>query len=469
MSINRRIFLKRTGAGLALGSLLPAYSFAKTGGKAEEKPKYSTLKFDVAVVGAGPAGIPAAIAAARNGAKVVLIEEDLAPGGTPVDMYVTFMCGGPRVGLFKKLVQTLNQRFSVGGILSETFGEAGSDGKNHWWMPASFQQVYHEMILAEPNITLMCGVPVVDAIVAEKGNRNQVKGIRIFRNGGFQHIEAAITVDASGNGIVAATAGCKILYGSEAKSDFNESFGLDVSDGKVQPVTQMYISQRVRKDAVFPIDKFGSGVLEDNHRQWAQEQPREEFYARNTGVFLQWGASVYCSDTTDPVRVAEAQQKVMNNQKKNIQVIQEAGFAVHLAPKIGVRESRRVQGEAVITVDDLFKGVKPDDKIADAHYAIDAWGWNIPYEVKTSVKPYGIPYRALIPLNMEGLLTAGRIISGTRLANSSYRVQPICSNIGEAAGTAAAMAALNQTAVRNIDVRELQKNLESYGLFDAYK
>ena len=89
--------------------------------------------------------------------------------------------------------------------------------------------------------------------------------------------------------------------------------------------------------------------------------------------------------------------------------------------------------------------------------------------MKRKVKPYGIPYRALVPLNTEGLLTAGRIISGTRLAHSSYRVQPICSSIGEAAGTAAAMASLNKTSVRNIDVRKLQSELEGYGLFDASK
>ena len=67
---------------------------------------------------------------------------------------------------------------------------------------------------------------------------------------------------------------------------------------------------------------------------------------------------------------------------------------------------------------------------------------NVDPKIKNSVGPYGIPYRSLIPVNTEGLLTAGRIISGTRLAMSSYRVQPICATIGEAAGTAAAMAAL---------------------------
>lgn len=110
-----------------------------------------------------------------------------------------------------------------------------------------------------------------------------------------------------------------------------------------------------------------------------------------------------------------------------------------------------------------------DDKIADAWYSLDPWGMNVDPKIKNSVGPYGIPYRSLIPVNTEGLLTAGRIISGTRLAMSSYRVQPICATIGEAAGTAAAMAALQKTSVRNLDVRRLQNRLDEKGLFDWYR
>ena len=467
---SRRNFIRQLGAGLACAAIAPELAIA-SGRQAPEMPKgkYQSLDYDVIVAGAGPGGIAAAIAAARNGARVALLEEDMTPGGAPVDMYVTFMCGGPRVGIFRQLVQTLNREFPVGGISCDTFGPAGSDGKNHWWMPSSFAIVYRRMIEAQPNIDLMCGAAVFDTIVKSKGNRNLVCGVRIIRNGQFQEIKAPVTIDATGSGIVAASAGCKVLYGSEAKSDFNESYGLEVSDGKVQPCTQMYISQRVRKDAVFPIERFGSGVLEDNNRRWAQEQDREEFYRNNTGIFLHWGVSSECEDTTDSVAVARTQMKVQKSMERYVKILADAGFVMHLAPKIGIRESRRIQGEYVLTVDDLFNGFQPDDKIADANYPIDAWGWKIPTEVNKRVRPYGIPSRSLIPLGTEGLLTAGRIISGTRLANSSYRVQPICSSVGEAAGTAAAMASLNNTGVRDIDVKKLISNLDGYGLFDAYK
>ena len=469
MATSRRSFIKRLGAGVACAAIAPELIAAEGGKKKAPVGRYPRLDYDVIVAGAGPGGIASAVAAARNGARVLLIEEDMTPGGAPVDMYVTFMCGGPRVGLFRQLVQTLNNEFPVGGIPCDTFGKSGSDGKNHWWMPSSFAIAYRRLIESQPGIDLMCGAPVFDAMVKDKGNRNQVYGVRVIRNGCLQEITAPVTIDATGSGIVAATAGCSIMYGSEAKSDFNESYGLEVSDGKVQPCTQMYISQRVRKDAVFPIERFGSGVLEDNNRRWAQEQDREEFYRNNTGIFLHWGVSSECRDTTDPVEVAKIQMKVQKSMERYVKILADAGFVMHMAPKIGIRESRRVRGEYVLTVDDLFGGVHPDDKIADANYPIDAWGWKIPAEIKRKVRPYGIPYRSLIPVGTEGLLLAGRIISGTRLANSSYRVQPICSSVGEAAGTAAAMASLAHTGIRDIDVDKLRSNLDGYGLFDAYK
>lgn len=466
-ALDRRSFIKGVSSGILASALTPGMNLMAATSSVERGKSssfYPALNFDVIVVGAGPGGIPAAIRAAQAGARVALVEEDLAVGGAPVDMYVTTLFGQPSVGMSKALEQELLRDHGLYNY------ESGTKPKGwRFFLPSAYVRLLSRNIRREKNITLLSGTPVIGTIVVDKGNRNRVTGVRIYRNGHIQELYAPVTIDATGTGLVAATAGCQVMYGSEAKSDFGESYGLEVSDGKVQPCTQMYISQRVRNDARFPIDSFKSGVLENDHRRWAQEQTREEFYRNNTGIFLHWGVSVFCKDTTDPVQVAEAQAKALTGQSKMMQDLQDAGFCVHLAPKIGIRECRRIKGETVITVDDLFNGTQPDDKIADARYAIDAWGWNIPEEVKRKVKPYGIPYRALVPLNTEGLLTAGRIISGTRLAHSSYRVQPICSSIGEAAGTAAAMASLNKTSVRNIDIRKLQSELDGYGLFDASK
>ena len=116
MEINRRDFITKVSAIAAL-SVLPSSFVAAMGNEKVEKakPKYPTLKCDVVVVGAGPGGVPAAIAAARQGAKVILLEEDNMPGGAPVDMYVPFICGGPRVGVFQEMIQVLNAKHTIGG------------------------------------------------------------------------------------------------------------------------------------------------------------------------------------------------------------------------------------------------------------------------------------------------------------------------------------------------------------------
>lgn len=205
--------------------------------------------------------------------------------------------------------------------------------------------------------------------------------------------------------------------------------------------------------------------MEAGERDWLRKEFLEDIHRRDKGAYLFWGTTVPVRNTCDPVEVAAGQLKGLSKLEHNIRVINEAGFSVTLAPKIGIREARRIVGDYVLTAEDIIHGVMPEDKVADAHYSLDAWGMKIPEE-KKHTPPYGIPYRCLTPKDTEGLLTAGRIISGTKIAHSSFRVQPICALIGEAAGTAAAMSAMQHLRTREIDIRELQSRLASRGLFD---
>ncbi|WP_418983201.1 FAD-dependent oxidoreductase [Alistipes sp.] len=466
MAIDRREFLKLAGMGLAFGALSPALTRAAEAAAAREPlPALPPLDFDVAVVGAGPGGIPAAIAAAREGARVVLIEEDMSPGGAPVDMFVPFVCGGPRLGVFRELINLLNDRYDLSGKPDPDFNNS-YNGKNNWWHPTSFQQAVVELIDAQPNLTLMCGVPVIEAIARRRRGRTFVSGVRALRNGALQEIRARVTVDATGTGLVAASAGCAYLYGNESMEDFHESVGMAVGDGKVQPCTWMFLAQKIRPDARFPLDQLrGSSGMEYGERDWLRKENLAEIHRRDKGAYLFWGTTIPVRNTCDPVEVAAGQLRGLAKLEHNIRVISQAGFSVTLAPKMGIREARRIVGDYVLTADDIIGGVMPRDKIADAHYSLDAWGMHIP-EQKKHTPPYGIPYRCLTPRNTEGLLTAGRIISGTKIAHSSYRVQPICALIGEAAGTAAALCAARNQTTRGIDVGELQQRLAARGLFD---
>ena len=473
MVFDRRKFLKTLGAGAVLSAVPQPVLFAAESRDtsrtvSRRKSDLPDLECDVIVAGAGPSGIPAAIAAARLGASVILVEEDMTIGGATTDMFVTYMCGAPRTGIYLDVVKELNRNHPVDGTPSTTMGDYAWDNRNHWWMPSAYLQVWNSLVAKYSNIRALCGAPVVDTIVRDAGNRNVVKGVLVNRGGLSQRILAPVTIDATGNGIVSVKAGCSFYYGSDSKSDFNESIGMDKSDGKVQPCTQMYISQRVRKDARFPLELFRTGVLDDDDRLWASQQDEAYLEKKDTGAYLHWGATVDCPDTTDPVAVADAQRTALEKLRPNLEALHDAGFSTYIAPKIGVRESRRIKGEYVLTVDDILQGRMPDDLVADAWYSLDPWGIKLDEKLRNSVGPYGIPYRSLIPYGTEGLLTAGRIISGTRLAMSSYRVQPICGTIGEAAGTAAALVAGHGTKVRDIDVREIQKTLDGYGIFDWY-
>lgn len=470
--MQRRDFLK--GAGLVAGATIvdPSILMAKvdknTGAPASEVYGRKVLdpeKYDVIVVGAGPGGIPAALRAAQNGARVALVEDDNFIGGGPVDMYVCTLFGGPNVGLAKQLGDTLEERASLYNY------DSGTQPRGwRFYLPSSFIQVNTERVLAEKNITLITGTPVIGVHVKEEGVRNRVTGVRIFRGGALQDLMAAVTIDATGTGVVAAMAGCTCMYGSEARSEYNESYGFDEASNQVQKCTMMFISERIKKDAIFPAGFRGSAA-EDGY-VGANRLTAEELQRRATGIFFHWGQTVEVSDTRDPVAIAEAHRWCVNEYKERFKQLHEAGFAVHFAPKLGVREVRRVKGEYVMTCDDIINGNFPDDTIAHGAYSIDCWGYKWPrvdgHEVKPKVKPYGVPYRSLIPLGYEGILTAGRVISGTRMAHSSYRVQRICSNIGEGAGVAAAMAAKAKANLRDIDVEKLVATLGSYGVFDKY-
>ncbi len=430
-----------------------------------------SLKTDVLVVGAGSGGWPAALAAARAGAKVILIEDDPVPGGQPVDMYVSCPCGGPRVGIYRDMLNRLNKNHNISLNPEVISGETDS-----WYMPTAYVQVIMEMLGEQKdNLQLICGARAVGVLVSE-GSRNRVRGVEIERlNGQRQVIEASVTIDGSGTGIIAAMGGFETMYGREARSDYNEPFGPELSDDKVQHCTLMFITQKIGQGPMMDFTKVRWFPKEPGYG-WLKKKPDEKSIKkgldlesaakRNAGIYLHWGSKVVCKDTRDPVCLVEAQMQAYQDIQDDMKIYAANGYAVWLAPKLGVREVRRVKGEHVITVNDLKSGKMPDDMVAVSSYGIDAWGEKLD-KTQTKLPTYGIPYRSLIPKNSEGLLVACKSISGTHLAASSYRIQPVLGSIGEAAGIAAATAALKNTGVRDIPMGAFQQQLRAAGLFDG--
>jgi hypothetical protein len=421
------------------------------------------LQADVLVVGAGPSGIPAAVAAARAGAKVILAEEDALPGGAPVDMYVSMVCGGPRKGIYGELLAYLNERHTLDGEPVRPFNN-GEDGRNHWYAPYSYAETALRFIRREPGLTLLTGARVTGILREASGSGTRVNGVTVEQKYGAGPLVicAKATVDATGTGLLGEMAGCDVRYGADGKADFGEEFAPEQRDTGVMPCTLMYITQRLNPGPMPDLKALDpAGFVEDKLDRWASAA-YDRALRMKKDIYLHWGATVECEDTRNPVLLGNAYVKGLERIGRNAEVWSRCGFTVHIAPKIGVRECRRVMGDYVLTARDMLEGRFEPDTVATSYYGFDLWGRGKEKinAMNLEFKPYGIPSRALTPKNTDGLLIAGKAISGSRIAGSSYRVQPVVAAIGQAAGTAAALAVRGGVRTRDISVTELQKRLD---------
>ncbi|MDR1789400.1 MAG: FAD-dependent oxidoreductase, partial [Opitutaceae bacterium] len=469
-SANRRVFLKQA-ALLAAGSLAAASASAQTEAKPKRKsarrdaadPVAVRLEADVVIVGAGPGGIPAALAAARNGARVILLEQDQSVGGAPVNMFVPFLCGGPKVGVFREAVLKLNERFDL------TASPAANPPPNEvWYHPSHFNLVLSELLRAEKNITLLTGAAVDTVLVNDSGPRKKVLGVEAVRPGGSRvRALGKIVVDATGTGLVGELAGAEILWGRESRERFGELKAPAAADNShfIMPCTLMFISQRVRGNALLDLSKIKRGSPHESRLGWVRftneyrrleaelaaagdagrraaieadlrrVREREALFAsRNSGIYLHWGMTIHAVDTRDPLSLGNAYQKALAFLAPDIEELNRQGFLAWVAPKLGVRECRRVVGDHVLTYNDLKSGKMPDDVVSTGHYPLDIWG-NSTFTAEDKHLPeYGIPLRALVAKGFDNLLLAGKNLSATHIAMGALRVQPILGAAGEGAG-----------------------------------
>jgi hypothetical protein len=444
-SWNRRQFLGEAMAAPILG--------VAVGSAVADEPKVvhpqadvnDAVRTQVLVVGAGASGVPAALAAARTGAKVILLEEDSIPGGAPVDMYVSMICGDPIVGIYAEMMALLDRDFHL------TAKPTGNPSSSLWFMPSAYTHVIFRMVSAEPNLQLWCSATMIEALVSE-GARNRIRGVTVRRaDGRLQTIEADVVIDATGGGVVGALAGCECRYGTEAKSEFNEPLGPDKPSDEVQHCTLMLVSQRLRPDARIDLSKLRGYMAVP---------------AEGGNACLQWAGTVPCADTRSSVAIAQAHRESLLKSEDDIAYVYESGFAVHIAPRLGVREMRRVVGDHILTVNDLMAPKRPDDTVAVGAYPVDTWGQPQYDESPIAITPggYGIPFQVFLTKGMENLLVVGKCLSATHLAMSAVRVQCIVAQMGQAAGTAAAMAVQRKTDLRCLPLSELQATLKIAGI-----
>jgi hypothetical protein len=407
------------------------------------------LETEVLVIGAGAAGVPAAIGAARQGAQVILLDDDALPGGAAVDQFVSMPDGGPRSGVSLEMTRRLEAQYALTDRPVDKWWY-------FWYLPSDMAVVILEMIAAEPNLRLMGSARATRLTVEERGGKPRVTGAIVPDSLGRERwIKAAVTIEATGEGALAEGAGCEARYGEDSRADFDEPGAPDKRSAGVQLCTWMFISQRIGSRPAADPGFFPRGCESGGYGSPPTNGDDTPWRLRNAGLYLHWGCRVECRDTRDPIALADAQRDGLAAMRANLESLRANGWSFHLAPRIGVRETRRIMGEHVVSANDLFQGRIPDDSVLITQRPIDIWS-----KAKTNMdypetKPYGIPYRALVPRGVDGLLVAGKHMSGTHLAMASYRVQMLLGQLGQAAGVAAALALRGGTQPRNLEFKDL--------------
>jgi len=411
-------------------------------------------KYDLAVIGGGFAGVAAALAAARAGAKVLIVEKSNCLGGAAVNCLVNpFMpywteMDGKRVDLSAGIFKEIHDRLEHHNAMSkESFLEE------------ELKYILNEMV-AEANIDLLFHAYIFKV---EKCDEH-IASIVVATKSGEMHVEANYFIDATGDAQLAYLAGCPTVLGRE-------------SDHLCQPMTLCFRIGNV------DVEKFYASRegLKIAHAQSLAAgeliNPRENILVFKTPIHnvLHFNTTrVVRKNPTSPEEVTEAEvlarqqvYEIYEFMKKHADGL-ENSFLMMTAAEIGVRESRMIVGDYVLTEQDCRNCVKFDDGIAACNYDIDIHnpeGTGTSHYYFPAGEYYTIPYRSLIPKSAENLLVAGRCISSDHGAQASYRIMPVVCCIGEAAGAAIGLAERNKASVREINVSELQNSLKNNGAY----
>jgi hypothetical protein len=430
----------------------------------------------VIVVGGGPAGCTAAAAAAREGARTLLIEQTQALGG----------CG--TTGLVPIWAPLTDKKEIIYRGLAEKIITGSRIGMDHvqplyfGWTPINFEhvkRVYDELVTSHgAEIRFQTFLAAVDVDV-DPHDGASVSGIRVAGKSGLRRLKAHVYIDCTGDGDLAAWAGAPFLKGD--------------AHGELQPGTHCFIFSNVNEAAykrflaergdpalvllikeIMTTGKYPE--IEDTHCLQIKIGPGT--YGFNAGHVE--------IDNTDPAslsraaikgrRIAEAFRRALAEFQPEIYG---EAFLVSTGTQVGARETRRIVGDYLLTVDDWLERRTFLDEIArnayfiDVHSSLEAIRAR-PKDAKPINKfphygpgeSHGIPYRCLTPKGLRNVLVAGRCVSADRPVQGSIRVMPVCLVMGEAAGMAAAHAVQNHASdIHAVDTARLRERLKQEGAY----
>ncbi len=415
----------------------------------------SELKYDVIVAGGGPAGCCAAIAAARQGMKTLLIEATSALGGMGTMGMVSAMSpftDGEKL-LYKSIPVEILSRYK----------ERTGIPQNKWdWIkisPEDLKRVYDDLLIES-------GADVIfqSTVCGADTQEGKIKSIIVANKNGLTAYEAKVYIDCTGDGDLAAHSGVEFEKGDGGEVQ-SSSLCFSISNIHTDKINIKINSNF--NDSIWPI------IIAD------KKYPLicRHFIPVTFGdTLIINGGHIFDIDSTDIKSVSNAyilgRKTAEQYHKALIEYMPEAfgdSYLVETAPLLGIRESRRIKGEYTLTVEDYFARRSFYDEIARNSYWLDCHpsGKN-----KSSFKlnsedgykkgdSHGIPFRCLVPLGIDNLLVSGRCMSVERIVLASTRVMPNCLATGEAAGIGAALAVKGNTDVRNINGADIRKIIEN--------
>jgi hypothetical protein len=441
-------------------------------------------EFDVLVVGGGNAGCAAAIAAARHGARTLLLERYGFLGGTAtaamVGPWMTFHSAQERIvgGIAQEMVERLMVKGASPGHLS--------DSSDYVATITPFDPEVHKALLfemmQESGVSLLLHAYFLSAQL----DGEAVCGATFATVGGMRSYRGKVVIDATADALVAASAGVPTQQGDER--------------GRVQPATLMFRLSHVdlaalaaylrehpdeMRSSLRPEERVPAALTAVAGLNQLWENARADGLVDVPRELVSFFISPYPDEVTvnmtrvvniDPLDPDDLTRAEIESRLQAMQLVvffrrRVPGFAsariAATGTQVGIRESRRIVGRYTLTRDDVLQARRFEDAVARSAYPIDVHN---PSGSGTSTQrlapgaSYEIPYRTLVPVNREELLVAGRCISTTHEALASTRLTPTVMTLGQAAGTAAALACARGVRVADIDTNELRGQLVADGV-----
>jgi len=411
---------------------------------------------DLCVVGGGLGGIMTAISAARHGAKVVLMQDRPVLGGNASSEIRMWVSGaGSRV-------RHLQETGLVEEILLENMYRNPDRNFSIW------DSILYEKVKFEENITLLLNCACCDAEMDD----NTIKSVTGFQLTTYtwHTVEAKIFADCSGDSILAELTGAEYMVGREAKDTFGESMGLQVADKKTMGMSLMIQAHETDRKIDFMPPEWAYTFETDEDMK---NKPHDCLNKINTNFYwIELGGEQDSIHDTEEIRdellkIAFGVWDHIKNKGDHGAENWELDWIGFLP---GKRESRRYVGDYIMTQNDVVNARIFDDTVAYGGWQIDnhlPGGFNMSGKSENHLQklrlkePYGIPYRSLYSKNIDNLMFAGRNISTSHLAFATTRVMATCGVIGQAVGTAAALAVEKDCLPRAVGqyISELQKLL----------